>query len=233
MNITSLLNFAGVPAEFHESAHTSLALAAKRFKGLTLAKWKVRLFKAQKIADILSWEDERLVDVAPHLAKWDIAPMLNVTAHGDNVPWVQTANGDRPLPGQWLNTDPTSAEYKFAVSRNYWCKGTHPRSTASRKAWYRRNAGEYTAWEQGEPVEFSGGVNVWQKKDSTLEVRILKCGDVWQLLASKKLAGSLHWDWRIGFEIDNVWRGKQVWFPIPGVDLRAPVTWNKLPTFKK
>ena len=36
---------------------------------------------------------------------------------------------------------------------------------------------------------------------------------------------------RIGYEIDNVMRddGTQLWFPIPGHDLRAPITWSVIP----
>lgn len=37
---------------------------------------------------------------------------------------------------------------------------------------------------------------------------------------------------RVGYEISNLWResdGAQLWFPIPGADLRAPVTWSVLP----
>ena len=37
---------------------------------------------------------------------------------------------------------------------------------------------------------------------------------------------------RKGYEIDNVFSGDytpQMWFPIPGYQLRAPVTWSVLP----
>lgn len=35
---------------------------------------------------------------------------------------------------------------------------------------------------------------------------------------------------RIGYEIDNLWNGtEQAWYPIPGHELRAPLTWSVLP----
>ena len=35
---------------------------------------------------------------------------------------------------------------------------------------------------------------------------------------------------RIGYEIDNLWNGaEQAWYPIPGYELKAPLTWSVLP----
>lgn len=222
MNYIKHLRAAGVPDHYHPAAIAALECARERAQGLTWAKWRVRLFKAGKIARLLPWAAERLVDVRPDLADWDIAPMVNITAHGDNVPWVETPEGGRPAPGQWL--DPADAQ---AIAANYWLPGTHPRSPESRKAWYRRNAGEYRAWRLGVPVDLSTGVQVWRGNGST----VYRCGDAWQVIAQDKLL-FIPVVVRVGYEISNLWResdGAQLWFPIPGADLRAPVTWSVLP----
>lgn len=222
MNLLKHLQAAGVPDHYHQTALEAMEGARERAQGLTWAKWRVRLFEAGKIARLLPWSAERLVDVRPDLADWDIAPMLNVTAHGDNVPWVETPEGGRPAPGQWL--DPADAQ---AVAANYWLPGAHPRSTESRKAWYRRNAGEYRAWRLGVPVDLSTGVQVWRGNGST----VYRCGDAWQVIAQDKLL-FIPVVVRVGYEISNLWRksdGAQLWFPIPGADLRAPITWSVLP----
>lgn len=222
MNLLKHLQVAGVPDHYHPAALEALEGARERAKGLTWAKWKVRLFKAGQIAKLLPWSAERLVDVRPDLADWDIAPMGNITAHGDNVPWVNTSEGVRPAPGQWL--DPKDDQ---AVAANYWLRGTHPRSPESRKAWYRRNAGEYRAWRLGAPVDLTTGVQVWRGNGST----VYRCGDAWQVVAQDKLL-FIPVVVRVGYEISNLWResdGAQLWFPIPGADLRAPVTWSVLP----
>lgn len=240
MDYEKFLAIAGVPADLHDSAISSLMKAEQRAKGLTLAKWKVRLFKAKKISELLSWEDERLIDKHQELAAWDIAPMLNITAHGDNVPWVRTNAGDLPMASRWLNPDPTSAEYQFAVSENYWKKGTHPRSKESRFAWYRRNAGEYNAWEHGEPVSIDMPQKKWEGTEDGTVVKVQHCGDVWFMCATYKKFKFLTVTTRIGFEIDNVFEVKineetkleektQLWYPIPNYELRAPVTWSTLP----
>ncbi|MCO5355050.1 hypothetical protein [Acidovorax kalamii] len=222
MNYIKHLRAAGVPDHYHPAAIAALEGARERAQGLTWAKWRVRLFKAGKIARLLPWGAERLVDVRPDLADWDIAPMVNITAHGDNVPWAETPEGGRPAPGQWL--DPADPQ---AVAANYWLPGTHPRSTESRKAWYRRNAGEHRAWSLGVPVDLSTGVQVWRGNGST----VYRCGDAWQVIAQDKFL-FIPVVVRVGYEISNLWResdGAQLWFPIPGADLRAPVTWSVLP----
>lgn len=55
MNITNYLTYAGVPTELHAQAITCLREADRASDGLTWAKWKVRLFKAGKIAKLLPW----------------------------------------------------------------------------------------------------------------------------------------------------------------------------------
>ena len=125
------LQLAGVPEARHAEALASIARAKDAKRGLLAHKLKARWLHAGDIAGALAWGDERLCTVRPDLARWDIAPMLNVTAHGDNGPWAP--DGSRPLANYWRNADPESADYQSAVEANYWLKGTHPRSKASRK----------------------------------------------------------------------------------------------------
>lgn len=224
------LTLAGVPESLHAEALASVALAQNNNAGLTLAKWIVRLFKTGKIADMLDWSDERLCIKHPELADWDIAPMVNITAHGDNGPW--TPDGSRPLSNYWLTPDPASDEYKAAVADNYWLPGTHPRSKESVKAWYKRNAGEYRAWRMGAIVDPSRGIEIWRGSDSNTSVIVWRCGAVWLINASRKLIGSLHLHTRVGFELDNVFAGDyspQMWWPIDGYQLRATVSYSTLP----
>ena len=228
--ITELLQMAGLDGLNLSHAEDSLEIARENAKGLTWAKWKVRLFKAGKIAKALRWEDERLVDIMPSKADWDIAPMVNITAHGDNVPWV----AGRPVPGVWMNADPESEEYKQAVAANYWCKGEHPRSKKSRKAWYRRNAGEFRAWRMGMQVDPKDKPFKWWGTKGDTNVVVVKMGDAFLLTATEKIFPGLYLKTRIGFEVDNVITpsGAQGWYPAPGFELRAPVTWSVLPATK-
>lgn len=225
MNLQNLLQAAGVPAHLHPEAIASLQDAERRARGLLWHKLKVRLFRAKKIAKLIPWEAERLIDVRPDLADWDIAPAVNITAHGDNAGWVMTPDGSRPAPGRWINQDPASEEYRNAVASNYWCEGEHPRSEASRKAWYRRNAGEYRAWRLGLPVDL-GSVQTWQANGTA----VYRCGDAWEIVAQDKWLGIIPVRVRVGFEIDNLFQGGvQAWYPIAGHELRAPVSWSVLP----
>ena len=234
MDIKKYLIHAGVEEEFHTAAQNAINLAKKRNKGSTWAKWKVRLFKTGKISKLIPWEAERLIDVRPDLADWDVAPMINITSHGDNMPWEMTPHGGRPVPNVWLNKDPASEEYKSAVQANYWGKGEHPRSKKSVKAWYHRNAGEYLAWKNGISVDLTNGVKTWHNADSKLHTTIYNIDDAWEVLVKKKIFGKLCVDIRIGFEIDNIFNigtKVQTWFPINGHDLRAPAVWSSVPTF--
>ena len=216
MNLLKYIQDAGVPVALHQQALETLSAARQRADGLTWAKWKVRLFKAGKIAKMLPWDAERLINVRPDLANWDIAPMVNITAHGDNVPWPE----GRPAPGAWLADTPE------ARAANYWCPGEHPRSEKSRKAWYRRNAGEYRAWALGWKVT-PGASRTW----TTSGVTVRENNGAWQIVAQDKWLGFIQVKVRVGYEIDNVVRddGTQLWYPIPGAELRAPVTWSVLP----
>lgn len=227
--IDAFLKRAGVPAVLWPEARASLAEAKRRSHGLLWGKWKVRLFRAGCISKLLDWSDERLLDVRPDLAGWDVAPMVNITAHGDNAYWNPETG--RPEPGQWMNANPASVEYPRAVDSNYWMRGAHPRSRKSRKAWYRRNAGEYIAWQRGEPVSADMPAQTWASDGVTVRRR----GDVWQVKGTRKLLGKLRLKFDFGFELGNLFsdNGTQLWYPIPGHDLRAPVTWSILPRWGK
>ena len=228
MNYREILNNAGVPVELHDAAVASIQDAERDIGWLNWRKMAVRLFCASKIARLMPWEAERLIEVRPDLADWDIAPNINITGHGDNAPWMETPNGGRPVSGRWLSKDTNSDEYKQAVAANYWCKGQHPRSVKSRAAWYRRNACEYAAWAKGKTVDLSKGINVWDRNDTV----VYQCCDAWQIIHNKKIIGRLWWQTRIGYELDNVWNRNsrlQCQYPIEGYDLKAPVTWSNLP----
>lgn len=230
MNLQHALTVAGVPDHLHAEALDCLEGAEQRAKGLLLAKLKVRLLKAGKIARLLPWGAERLVDVRPDLADWDIAPMVNITAHGDNGPW----EGDpgRPVAGYWLNPDPESAEYREAVAANYWCPGEHPRSRKSRKTWYRRNGGEFLAWRRGLPVMATTAPVVWTGQQGDLWVKVCRSNDLWIVITQRRVVCSWGLKTRHGYEIDNVFGGQyapQLWYPAPGFELRAPVAWSTVP----
>lgn len=229
MNPIELLSKAGVPQELHADAVRILDEAKARAKGLLWHKLKVRYLRAPEIADLLPWGAERLIDVRPDLADWDVAPMVNITAHGDNAPWVPTPDGGRPAPGRWMNQDPKSDEYQSAVAANYWLSGTHPRSPESREAWYRRNGGEYRAWRLGCPVDLADGVHTWQAHGVT----VMRCGGAWLVKRSRRF-GPLVLESRHGYEIDNLQTaGRQAWYPVECHDLRAPVTWSTVPRWGK
>lgn len=221
------LQIAGVPPELHAQALASLALARQRAKGLTWAKWKVRLFQARRIARLLAWEDNRLCLKHPERADQDIAPMDNITCNGDNGPWQETPLGGRPFPDCWLSPDPQSAEYQEAVAACYWCPGHHPRSEKARRAWYLRNAGEYRAWRMGVLLDDSAHLQRWQGGDVT----VCRAGGAWLFLRERRLWGPLALHTRKGFEVDNVFTpsGQRGWYPAEGFDLRAPVTWSVVP----
>ena len=214
-----------------EEAMTSLALASARADGLTLAKWRVRLLHSKRIAKMLPWEAERLLDVRPDLAEMDIEPMVNISCNGGNALWMDTPHGGRPVPGRWLNRDPESAEYKAAVAANYWCKGHHPRSEASRRAWYLRNGGAYMAWQRGVVVDIGrDGVERWEGKN----VQVITSGEAWIVKGYYTLNGMRYWRYRKGFGIDNVVLENNVqnWYPVQGYALKAPATWSSLPNLE-
>lgn len=231
MDYVKYLTLAGVPEELHAQAVESLEQARKASRWLTVRKWRVRLFKAGWIADQLEWADNRLIDAHPDKLDWDIAPVLNVTAQGDNGPWIDTQEGGRPTQDFWLNDDPASTEYQQAVESCYWCKGAHPRSKKARKAWYRRNAGEGLAFRLGQVVD-PDEIKIWRGTKGRTSVVAYKSGKVWQLRIYTKLIG-FSWLRRIGCEVDNVFCGEhapRMWYPLPGGELRAPASWTSLPT---
>src|SRR5690606_33688448 len=101
MSFGEYLQIAGIPPELHQAATECLDHAKVRAKGLLWHKAKVRLLRAGKIARAMPWEAERLLDVRPEWARWDVAPMRNITGHGDNVPWDESG----PVAGAWLAED--------------------------------------------------------------------------------------------------------------------------------
>jgi hypothetical protein len=230
MTLPETLSLAGVPEHLHAEALASIAQAEKAKRGLLLHKLKARWLHAGDIADALAWNDERLCIKHPDLCDWDIAPMVNVTAHGDNGPWE--IDGSRPKANYWLSQDVTSNEYQTAVASNYWCKGQHPRSKKSVKAWYRRNAGEYLAWRLGAAIDPAKGFEIWRGKDGKNSAVVWRCCGAWIVKSSTHLVGPLYLNSRKGYEVDNVFSGDyspQMWWPIEGYALRAPVTWSVLP----
>jgi len=234
MDIVKLLDVAGVPSSQKKAALNCLLEAHRRTDGLLLHKIKTRYLLADDLAKKLAWEDERLIDVNKSLAPYDIEPMRNITCNGDNAPWEMTAQGGRPREGHWLNKDPQSADYREAVASCYWCPGHHPRSYEARKTWYRRNGGAYRAYQLGMEIDPSQSVEAVQGVSGKLWVSVYRCGDVWQLNATQKVAGRLTIKTRIGYEITNVWnaQGELAWYPIVGHTLKAPVTWSVLPSLK-
>ena len=222
-----LLKLAGVPAELHAHALACIAVGDVRSDGLLWAKLKVRYLRAGKIADALPWEANRLIDVRPDASDDDVEPMLNIGCNGDKVPW----DGQGPVTTYWLDKDPASAEYQFAVSQCYYAKGQHPRSRAARKAWYRRNGGAFRAYRLGLPADLQDTTR-WDGASGSVSVTVYKSGQAWLIDAYTKLLGKLYLRRRVGYEIDNITKGPgtpQLWYPLPGYELRAPLTWSVLP----
>ena len=65
-NLKKLLRKCNVPENLIEEAANSFSEAKNSARGLLWKKWKVRLFKASKIKDMLEWSDERLIDILPY-----------------------------------------------------------------------------------------------------------------------------------------------------------------------
>lgn len=235
MDYASLLTKAGVPQELHQEALDSLNKAKKNAKWLNTKKWYVRLFKANKISKMLSWDNNRLIEVAPDKLHWDIAPMKNITANGDNGPWIGPVGSDVPVEAFYTNPDPESEDYKHALEACYWSRGNHPRSRKARKDWYRRNAGEGLAYSLGETVDTEEQLTRWIHESDDEIIHVCKSGKSWILLYERKLIGKIWLESRMGFECDNVFSGDyspQMWYPIDGFELKAPCTWSTRPRIK-
>lgn len=230
-NIEKYLILAGVPQHLHEDAIESLERAKALTSGTYLKKIKARLFYAGKIAKTLRWEDERLCIKYPELAKYDIAPVKNVTCNGDMIPWK--SDGSEPKETYWLDKNPDSEEYKEAVKANErYCSGAHPRSRESRKCWYRRNAGEYPNYMKGALINPKDGVEFWRGHNETVSVLVVRASGAWIVSTKEKVLGNFCLVRRTGFEVDNIYCGintPRMWFPIEGYDLRAIPTHSVLP----
>ena len=77
------------------------------------------------------------------------------------------------------------------------------------------------AWRLGIPVNLAADQPQRWQADG---VEVYRCGQAW-LINAKRFLVPIH----IGYEIDNLWRAEdnvQLWYPIPGHDLRAPLTWS-------
>lgn len=232
-----LLVIAGVPEELHQECLDNLKIAEERSRGMTWHKFKVKILNAGKLAKKLKWEDNRLIYVDSSLEDQDVAPMKNITANGDNGVWVETPEGGRPIEDYWLDKDPNSEEYKFAVSKNYWCPGEHPRSEKSRKAWYRRNGGEFLAWKKGWPLADITSFKSWSGKKGNIEVTVDVCDGGW-MISSSKTYGPIVLQGQYGFEVGNIYHPRpnnqrvQAWYPLDGYELKATITWSTIPRFK-
>lgn len=232
MNLNRILDLAGVPATLHAEAIACFE-QSRQDQPSHLKKHWIRLTKAGKIASLLDWQDNRLIDKHPEFADWDIAPVLNVTCNGDNGPWIETPEGGRPNPDSWLDADPESADYQLACQQNYWLPGTHPRSPEARKAWYRRNACEYQAWRNGMAIDTTLPLQEWTDNGIT----VIKCGHAWQMRGTLQILGPIRWKFDVGYEVGNVFgwineRWTQSWYPLPDYELRACVCYVVYPIFK-
>ena len=219
------LEIAGVPVEKHPWIASQQKQAKKAAKGMLWHKIKARLWYGPRAAAKLPWDAERLPE---DQRQWDIAPVLNVTANGDSIPWEVVDGVSKPRSEYWLNPDPKSAEYHEAINANYWKPGHHPRSRKARKAWYRRNGGEYAAWRRGKEL-YTPGVSVWNGERGRVRVTVVGTSNVYLIHTSTRLVGKLRLIWRTGYEVDNVaWRSldSSGWVPMPGDKHRAPLTWG-------
>ncbi len=220
-----VLEIAGVPESRHAWIKAQQAQARSRARGLLWHKVKARLLMSWWVTRKLPWDAERLP--AKH-AKWDIAPVLNITCNGDNVPWELADGVSRPKSTYWMNPDPASDEYRQAVAATYWCKGHHPRSVKARRAWYRRNGGEHEAWARGVDLH-TPGVEVWHGERGRVRVTVVGTSGSYVIHAQRRLFGRVALVSRKGYEVDNVsWRSETEmgWMPMPGHRHRAPVTWG-------
>ena len=216
----NILTLAKVPPELHAEALAALSKAESASKGLTKAKIKTRLLMAGKIAKVLPWDAERLRDVKPEWADHDVAPMRSITAQGDNPPWQETPEGGRPVENHWLNPDP-------ATTREAPKRARHSTDAMAASTLL---GGEHLAWRRGEPIDTANPVQEWVGTQGKLQVNVVRSGNAWIIKKRKRLISKLVLTGRYGFEADNVFCGPgrtQAWFPIEGVELRAPATWGQ------
>lgn len=234
MKLNKYLDIAGITdTAQREMIQLCMNLADERSKGLLWFKIKARFFKAGKIAKALKWESNRLIEVRPDWADYDIAPITKITCNGDNGPWEGPIGSDRPVESFWMNPDPESVEYQVALHSKYAKGKYHPRSEAFRKMWYRRNSGEYLAYRRGLIVDASKGVQTFAGTKGRTTVKLWHSDNAWLILISIRIIGKYRINIRRGFEVANIFSGTtspQAWFPIPGYDLMAPVTWSTLPS---
>ena len=86
------------------------------------------------------------------------------------------------------------------------------------------------AWRLGEVVLPEEYQEPWVGKG----IKVHRNNKAWIITGKTKLFGFLPVKIRVGFEIDNVFCGDyspQMWFPIDGYELKAPVTYSIIPSF--
>ena len=228
------LRLAGVPSDEISKALPVLKQAGKDARWLNVKKHYTRLFLAKDLAKKLTWENNRLIEIDPKLLEHDIAPMINITVHGDNGPWVDTPEGGRPIENWALDPNPESEEFKKSQAENYWCKGEHQRSPKSMLSFLRRNAGEGRAYMLGKLVN-ENEFKIYRGKKGMLSVVVYKSGDAWLIRA--------YWNFglfrvlsRFGYEVDNFFSGDfapRMWYPVQGYEPKATLTWTTLPTMSR
>lgn len=259
MNISTILNNAGVPKEHHANIKAQFVEADGKAKGMFWHKLKVRYWHVHKIVKLFRLDVERLVDIDPKYLHWDIAPVDSVTCNGDNNLWAYQywkgsdmvwLNHDLPenfLQRDWLlsqgyTTDSISRsvpvglpdpnrnpDYEAEKARSYWTKGK----------WHQRTKQSWKKWftrNGGEGYAWDLGlpVELSESKDmwvgDTYTVR--RIGNVYQISGSRKVFWKLALNYSMGYELANVYdfkTGAQKHKPIKGYELKAALTWSVLP----
>ena len=231
-NLEKALALAKVPNELWESCKASVQQSVKDQSSI-IKKQLVRFFFAGWIARQIPWEGERLLDYRPDKAWMDIAYAYNITANGDNGPWVIHNGVPQSRGSFWLDPDPESKEYRHAVSQCYWSPGNHPRSYKARKAWYRRNACEQEANSNGAALDLNLKLEQWHS-DGDEPVSVYRLGDVWQVTAKRRVIGKLCVTTYRGYELSNVFTpsGEQSWWFFDGATPMANVCAVSIPSWE-
>lgn len=223
MNILEYLTRAGVPAHYHADAIASIESARDRASGLLWIKFVARYIKAGNMARaVVDRKVVRASDANPDFARYDVEPVANINAFGDNAVGLVGEN-------VYVQTE-GSPEYLASCKRNYWTTPKHtvwPGTYESVKAQYRRNGGAAEAYARGEVV-FPEVCQSWEADG----VKVYHSPGIWQIVTKDKWLGFIPVRIRIGYEIDNVVNVEKKtakWTPFAGRPLRAPVTWSVRP----
>lgn len=224
MDYIKYLKATGVPEALHADAVERLEEARKRARGLLWHKIVSRFIKAPKMARlVVDNKATRASAVDPDFDSYDVEPVLNINAFGDNAKWVD----GRPLNATPFGLDPGTPEYQAEVNWNYWNKGQFTGTYGSVLAWYRRNGGAAEAYARG-AVVFPEQCKSWEANG----VKVCYSLAAWQVDAKDKWLGFIPVKVRIGYEISNavnIEKQTPNWVPFVGRPLRAPVTWSVIP----